>query len=164
MPAPEDELRGVQQRILVIDDEAVIGLACKRTLCPEGHEVEFHEIPQAGLQAALSGHFDVVLLDLVMPGIEGMEILRQVKAARVSFRQDLFYRLNVLPIYLPPLHERQGDIPRLAMAFLERICSKNQVEVKTFTPEAMCQMESHDWPGNVRELRNIVERIAILYY
>ena len=78
------------------------------------------------------------------------------------FREDLYYRLNVVPIYLPPLRERQGDIPRLAMAFLERFCKKHEVEVRGFTPEAMGQMESYAWPGNVRELRNIVERMAIL--
>ncbi len=78
------------------------------------------------------------------------------------FREDLYYRLNVVPIYLPPLRKRQGDIPRLAMAFLERFCKKHEVEVRGFTPEAMGQMESYAWPGNVRELRNIVERMAIL--
>jgi transcriptional regulator with PAS, ATPase and Fis domain len=79
-----------------------------------------------------------------------------------AFREDLYYRLNVVPIYLPPLRDRQGDIPRLAIAFLERFCKKNQVDPKGFSSEAMCLMESYAWPGNVRELRNIVERLAIL--
>ncbi len=79
-----------------------------------------------------------------------------------SFREDLYYRLNVVPIYLPPLRERQGDIPLLAAAFLDRFCKKNQVDPKSFSPEAMCLIESYQWPGNVRELRNIVERLAIL--
>jgi len=79
-----------------------------------------------------------------------------------SFRQDLYYRLNVVPIYLPPLRQRQGDIPKLAKAFLESFCKKNQANAKGFTPEVMAAMESYGWPGNVRELRNIVERIAIL--
>ena len=79
-----------------------------------------------------------------------------------TFREDLYYRLNVVPIYLPPLRERQGDIPLLATAFLDRFCKKNQVAVKGFSPEAMCLIESYAWPGNVRELRNIVERLAIL--
>lgn len=382
-PAPEHEFSGVQQRILVIDDETVIGLACKRALCPDGHEVECHANPHAGLQAALSGDFDVIFLDLVMPGIDGMEMLRRVKAAGVSsevviitgystvesaveamkwgaadylskpfspnqlkmilqkvaersalirenaalrrelelhqglegmigdsrpmerlfslikrvaptdgtvlitgesgtgkemvaqaihrlsrrkghlflgcdctalaptlleselfghvkgsfsgavvtkqglfevvhkgtlfldevanlsreiqgkllrvletrqvkkvgdttefgvdirlitatnrdlaemvaegeFREDLYYRLNVVPVHVSPLRERQGDISKLATTFLERFCKKDQIEVKRFTPEAMRALESYDWPGNVRELRNIVERIAIL--
>ncbi len=79
-----------------------------------------------------------------------------------AFREDLYYRLNVVPIHLAPLRERTGDIPRLAMVFLERICRKNQVGIRGFTPEAMTLMESYRWPGNVRELRNIVERMAIL--
>ncbi len=370
-------------RILVIDDERVIGLSCQRALRPEGHEVEYYEDPQAGLRVALSGDFDIVLVDLVMPGIGGLEVLKQVKAAGVAsevviitghstvesaveamrqgaadylskpfspnqlkmvvekvrersalirenaalrrelevhqgfegiigespamgrvfslikrvaptdgtvlvsgesgtgkemvvraihrlsrrkdhpflacdctalaptlleselfghlkgsfsgaiatkqglfevahkgtlfldevsnlsmetqgkllrvletkrvkkvgdtgdrevdirlvaatnrdlaemvaegdFREDLYYRLNVVPIYLPPLRQRQGDVPKLAMAFLERVCQKNQVDLRGFTPEAMAQMESYHWPGNVRELRNIVERVAIL--
>lgn len=78
------------------------------------------------------------------------------------FREDLYYRLNVVPINLPPLRDRQGDIPRLAMTFLDRFCKKHGVEVQGFTLESMCHMESYRWPGNVRELRNIVERMAIL--
>jgi DNA-binding NtrC family response regulator len=79
-----------------------------------------------------------------------------------EFREDLYYRLNVVPIYLPPLRDRTGDVPLLATAFLDRFCKKNQVGVKRFSPEAMMLMESYSWPGNVRELRNIVERLAIL--
>jgi DNA-binding NtrC family response regulator len=381
--ALEQDRSPAPHRILVIDDEAVIGLSCKRVLGAEGHDVTAYEDPAAGLQAALSGDFDVILLDLMMPGLDGLEILRRVKAAGVAsevviitghstvesaveamkqgaadylgkpfspsqltmalekvwersalirenaalrqelgvhqgfegilgeslpmqrvfslirrvapsegsvlvtgesgtgkemvvraihrlsrrrdhpllacdcsalvptlleselfghvkgsfsgaiatkqgmfeaahqgtlfldevanltmetqgkllrvletkrvrkvgdtaeraidirlvaatnrdlgemaaegaFREDLYYRLNVVPIYLPPLRERHGDVPRLAMSFLERFCRKNRADVKGFTPEAMCQMESYRWPGNVRELRNIVERLAIL--
>jgi len=383
LPEPEGQVSVPGQRILVIDDEAVIGLGCRRVLCPEGHEVRACEDPQAGLQAALSGEFDLLLVDLVMPGIDGLEILRQVKAAGVcsevviitghstvesaveamkqgaadylskpfspnqlrmvlykvwersalirenaalrreleihkgfegiigesrpmqhvfslikrvaptdgtvlisgesgtgkemvaraihqlsrrkehlllacdcsalaptlleselfghvkgsfsgaiatkqgvfeaahkgtlfldevanlsmetqgkllraletkrvkkvgdtaerqvdirlvaatnrdlaemvadgEFREDLYYRLHVVPIHLPPLQKRSGDIPVLAMVFLERLCKKNRVEVRGFSPEAMTLLESYRWPGNVRELRNIVERMAIL--
>ena len=77
------ETAAVALRILVIDDESVIGLSCQRTLGAEGHEVQYFQDPQAGLQAALSGDWDVVLVDLMMPGISGMEILRQIKAAGV---------------------------------------------------------------------------------
>ena len=79
-----------------------------------------------------------------------------------GFREDLYYRLNVVPIRLPPLRDRKGDIPLLAATFLDRFCKKNQVATKGFSPEAMYLMESYAWPGNVRELRNIVERLAIL--
>ncbi len=371
------------QRVLVIDDEQVVGLSVKRTLGSEGYEVQYFENPEAGLQAALSGGFDVILLDLMMPGANGLDMLRHLRAAGVAsevviitghstvetaveamkigaadylskpfspaqlklvlekvaqrsaliqenlalrrelevqqgfegiigdspnmqrvfglikrvaptsgtvlitgesgtgkemavraihrlsrrkdhallacdcsalaptlleselfghvkgsfsgaiatkqglfevaeggtlfldevanlsletqgkllrvletrkvrkvgdtaereidirliaatnrdlmemvrentFREDLYYRLNVVPIYLPPLRERTGDIPRLAISFLERFCKKMEVTIHGFTPEAMFLMENYPWPGNVRELRNIVERIAIL--
>ena len=374
---------GVRQRVLVIDDEAVVGTSIRRTLTPDGYEVETHTDPQAGLRAALSGDFDVLFLDLQMPGLGGLDVLREVKQAGVpcevviitgystvesaveamkqgaadyltkpfsppqlktilekvrqqsllirenaalrrelevhrgfegiigesrlmervysliqrvaptdstvlitgesgtgkemvvraihrlsrrrdfplmacdcsalaptlleselfghvkgsfsgaiatkqglfeaaqkgtlfldelanlsletqgkllrvletkqvrkvgdtaertidirlitatnrdlmelvragSFREDLYYRLNVVPVFLPPLRERHGDIPVLAMYFLERFCRKHDVDVRDFSAEAMLQMESYCWPGNVRELRNIVERMAIL--
>lgn len=79
-----------------------------------------------------------------------------------SFREDLYYRLNVVPIELPPLRMRSGDIPLLVNYFLTRVTQKMGIEVSGFTPEAMSHLESYSWPGNVRELRNIVERIAIL--
>lgn len=371
------------QRVLVIDDELVIGLSCRRCLASEGHEVDCIEDPQRGLEAALSGDYDVVLLDLMMPGMNGMDVLKRIKAAGVvaeviiitghstvesaveamkhgaadylskpftpdelrlvfkkalqksalirenavlrraleidkgfegiigesramervfslirrvaptdgtvlvsgesgtgkemvvraihrlsrrkdqpllacdcsslaptlleselfghvkgsfsgaiatkqglfevadkgtlfldevanlsletqgkllrvletrrvrkvgdtaerevdirliaatnrdlmdmvkegGFREDLYYRLNVVPIGLPPLRERQGDIPRLVMVFLERCCRQNEIRVEGFTPEAMALLESYRWPGNVRELRNVVERVSIL--
>lgn len=371
------------QRILVIDDETVIGLSIKRILGPDGHEIEVFQDPLAGLQAALSGGFDVIFLDLMLPGTHGLDLLARIKAADVSsevviitgnstvetavqamkqgatdylskpfspeqlklvvqkvwehstlirenavlrrelelhrgfegiigesrpmehvfglvkrvaptdgtvlvtgesgtgkemlvraihrlsrrqnapllacdcsalaptlleselfghvkgsfsgaiatkqglfeaaskgtlfldevanltmetqgkllrvleskqvrkvgdtaereidirlvaatnrdlrdlvkeggFREDLYYRLNVVPIFLPPLRERHGDIPLLARIFLDRFCKKLETPVKGFTQEAMAQMESYAWPGNIRELRNVVERMAIL--
>jgi DNA-binding NtrC family response regulator len=383
MTVPSPAEPAARQRILVIDDDAGVGLSCARILTPDGCDVETFSDPQAGLQAALAGEFDVILLDLMMPGLNGLEILHQVKAAEVSsevvvitgfstvesaveamragaadylgkpfspaqlrmviekvrqrsslvhenaalrrelevrrgfegiigesrpmekvfalmrrvaptdgtvlitgesgtgkemvvraihrlsrrndrallacdcsalaptlleselfghvkgsfsgaiatkqglfeaaqkgtlfldevgnlsmetqgkllrvletkqvrkvgdtaertidirlvaatnrdlqemvaegsFREDLYYRLNVVPIFLPPLRDRHGDIPQLAMAFLDRFSKKHGVEVRGFTPEAMQLIESYPWPGNVRELRNIVERMAIL--
>jgi len=379
----EQEVAPLGQRILVIDDEPGVGLGCQRALRCEGHEVEFCQDPQAGLRKALSGEFDVLLVDLVMPAIDGLEILRRLKAAGVAsavviitahstvesaveamkqgavdyvckpfspsqlrmvvekvrersalirenaalrrelevhhgfegilgesramervfslikrvaptdgtvlvtgesgtgkemvvraihrlsrrkdhallacdctalastlleselfghvkgsfsgaiatkqglfevahkgtlfldevanlsmemqgkllrvletkqvrkvgdtaerqvdirliaatnrdlaemvtegdFREDLYYRLNVVPIYIPPLRQRQGDVPKLAMTFLERFCRKNGGDIKGFSPEAMSKMESYHWPGNVRQLRNVMERVAIL--
>jgi len=379
----EQDAAAPKRRVLVIDDEASIGLSCRRILGRHGHEVQTYDDPQAGLQAALVGDFDVLLVDLVMPEIDGLEILRRVKAAGVpsevviitgystvesaveamkqgaadylskpfspsqlemllekvcersallqenvllrqelelrqgfegiigesrsmehvfslirrvaptegtvlvtgesgtgkemvvraihrlsrrkshpllacdcsalaptlleselfghvkgsfsgaiatkqglfeaahkgtlfldevanlgmetqgkllrsletkrvrkvgdtaerevdirliaatnrdlaemveegAFREDLYYRLNVVPIYLPPLRQRPGDIPKLAATFLKRSCAKNGVTIDGFSPQAMARMESYRWPGNVRELRNIVERLAIL--
>ena len=383
VPGSEEGAAAAGQRVLVIDDEAIVGLSCSRVLCPEGYEVKICQDPREGLREALSGGFDLLLVDLVMPGIDGLEVLKQVKAAGVSsevviitghstvesaveamkqgavdylrkpfspnqlkmvlqkvrersalirenlmlrremevhrgfegmigksrpmarvfsliqrvgptdgtvlvvgesgtgkemvvralhrlsrrkdrpllacdcsalvptlleselfghvkgsfsgaiatkqglfeaahegtlfldevgnlsmetqgkllrvletrrvrkvgdtaehevdirlitatnrdltdmvaegeFREDLYYRLNVVPVYLPPLRERTGDTPQLAAAFLEAFCQKHGMAIDGFTTEAMSQMESYRWPGNVRELRNIVERIAIL--
>jgi DNA-binding NtrC family response regulator len=80
-----------------------------------------------------------------------------------AFRADLYYRLNVVPISLPPLRERPGDVPLLAECFLQHFSRQMGMEARGFSREAMCQMEVYDWPGNVRELRNIVERISVLY-
>ncbi|MCL4193824.1 MAG: response regulator, partial [Thermoguttaceae bacterium] len=81
---PEQEKPLVQQRILVIDDESIIGMSCKRTLAPDGHVVEFCDDPTAGLEAALSGDYDVILVDLMMPGISGLDVLKHIKAAGVA--------------------------------------------------------------------------------
>jgi DNA-binding NtrC family response regulator len=99
-------------------------------------------------------------IDIRLITATNRDLLEMVKEG--GFREDLYYRLNVVPIHLAPLRERTGDIPRLAMEFLERACRKNQLEVKGFTPEAIALMEGYRWPGNVRELRNIIERMVIL--
>ncbi|MBN2186137.1 MAG: sigma-54-dependent Fis family transcriptional regulator [Dehalococcoidia bacterium] len=79
-----------------------------------------------------------------------------------EFREDLYYRLNVVPIELPPLKERKEDIPLLAQYFLNKFALENQKEVSEFSPEATQLLLSYDWPGNVRELENAIERAAIL--
>lgn len=78
------------------------------------------------------------------------------------FREDLFFRLNVIPIVLPPLRERREDIQSLAEAFLKKFGSRERVWGKTFSSEALRFMLSYAWPGNVRELENIVERASVL--
>jgi transcriptional regulator with GAF, ATPase, and Fis domain len=75
-----------------------------------------------------------------------------------SFREDLYYRLNVVPLSLPPLRERAGDIPRLVAHFLEKF----EAGKKKITPEAMSLLIDYPWPGNIRELENTIERIVIL--
>ncbi|MBN1770938.1 MAG: sigma-54-dependent Fis family transcriptional regulator [Deltaproteobacteria bacterium] len=79
-----------------------------------------------------------------------------------SFREDLYYRLNVVPLVLPPLRERPGDVPLLARAFLHRLQGRPTVVAADFSPAAMAVLEAHAWPGNVRELQNLVERLAVL--
>jgi DNA-binding NtrC family response regulator len=79
-----------------------------------------------------------------------------------EFRQDLFFRLNVVPIHVPPLRERLEDVPFLAEEFMRRFGRKHGVHVSGFSEEARKILSSHDWPGNVRELQNVVERAVIL--
>jgi two-component system nitrogen regulation response regulator NtrX len=79
-----------------------------------------------------------------------------------NFREDLYHRLNVIPITLPPLRERKEDIPILVKAFLEDICARNGFAKKTISDSVLNELLSLDWSGNVRELRNIVERLVIM--
>jgi DNA-binding NtrC family response regulator len=79
-----------------------------------------------------------------------------------EFREDLYYRLSVIPIQLPPLRDRRDDIPLLARAFLERFRTTMGKPVKGISPEAMVLLEAYDWPGNVRELENTMERSVAL--
>ena len=78
------------------------------------------------------------------------------------FREDLFYRLNVLPFQVPTLRERQDDIELLARYFIDNYCKKENIETKTITDEALAIMREYHWPGNIRELKNIIERLVIM--
>jgi two-component system nitrogen regulation response regulator NtrX len=82
--------------------------------------------------------------------------------ARGQFREDLFHRLNVIPVRVPPLRERRDDIPLLARAFAADICARNGMATKQFSEEALRRLQALEWRGNVRELRNIVERLVIM--
>jgi two-component system response regulator PilR (NtrC family) len=79
-----------------------------------------------------------------------------------AFREDLFFRLNVIPIHLPPLRERREDIPKLAGYFLEKYCRAAGQDLKKFDQKAMELLKVYAWPGNVRELENVIERIAAM--
>jgi two-component system, NtrC family, nitrogen regulation response regulator NtrX len=82
--------------------------------------------------------------------------------ANQRFREDLFYRLNVVPIHVPPLRERREDIPLLVAHFLDVLTHREGVAPRTIAPDAVEQLQRLDWPGNVRELRNTIERLLIL--
>lgn len=79
-----------------------------------------------------------------------------------NFREDLFHRLNVIPISIPPLRERKDDIPILIEYFTRLICDKNKVHLKSFNKKAIDLMKTYKWTGNVRELRNLIERLVIM--
>jgi two-component system nitrogen regulation response regulator NtrX len=86
----------------------------------------------------------------------------QEEIAAGRFREDLFYRLNVVPVKLPPLRERREDIPELVSHFLARFAAERRIPAPNISEEAMAALQAHDWPGNVRQLRNIIERTLIL--
>jgi two-component system NtrC family response regulator len=79
-----------------------------------------------------------------------------------EFREDLFYRLNVFPVYLPPLRERKDDIPRLAYHFLRFFCRKTGKKLVGFSDDALQTLVDQRWPGNVRQLKNVIERLVIM--
>jgi two-component system nitrogen regulation response regulator NtrX len=81
---------------------------------------------------------------------------------RGRFREDLWFRLNVVPIFMPPLRARKEDIPQLLQHFCEHYCRENGFRLKQIAPEAMKRLQNHDWPGNIRELRNTIERLVIM--
>jgi DNA-binding NtrC family response regulator len=84
------------------------------------------------------------------------------EVAKGRFREDLFYRLNVVSLHMPPLRERASDIPTLAKFFLDRFAKDNGKAVNELAPETLALLASHDWPGNVRELENAIERAVVM--
>jgi len=88
------------------------------------------------------------------------DLLKMVEEG--SFRNDLYYRLDVIPIHLPPLRERKDDIIKLATLFLNSIKRTSEVPAKYFSPEVIEMLEKYYWPGNIRELKNVIERVTIL--
>ena len=100
----------------------------------------------------------VIKLDIRLIASTNKNLLQEVREGR--FRQDLYYRLNVVPISLPPLRERQEDIPVLVESFCNKFCRRYGKEV-CFTPEDLSLMQAYQWPGNIRELENLVERLVV---
>ncbi|NJL17569.1 MAG: sigma-54-dependent Fis family transcriptional regulator, partial [Nitrospira sp.] len=79
-----------------------------------------------------------------------------------QFREDLFYRLNVVPVVVPPLRERSEDIPALVQHFMKAHTEEQGLRMKEVSPDAMVVLQQYDWPGNIRELRNLIERLMIM--
>lgn len=105
-----------------------------------------------------SSHFKTV--DVRIIAATHRDLQAMVKTEK--FREDLFYRLNVIPIKVPALRERRDDIPLLVTNFINKFSVRNQTNKKSITPSAMALLMAHSWPGNVRELENIVERAMVL--
>lgn len=106
------------------------------------------------------GGTEQLKVDVRIVAASNIDLLSLVKEGR--FREDLYHRLNVIHLHLPPLRERREDIPMLLAHFLERFCTENTKPLRLFTPSAMKLLMDYDWPGNVRELENVVERAVVL--
>ena len=106
------------------------------------------------------GDTRTVSVDTRIIAATNRDLLDEIDAGR--FREDLYYRLNVVPIYLPPLRERREDIAHLVGFFLRRFADQNKRDTRKVHPEAMRLLREHDWPGNVRELQNYIERAVVL--
>jgi DNA-binding NtrC family response regulator len=106
------------------------------------------------------GGGETIKVDVRVVAATNKDLQAEIAAAR--FREDLYYRLAVVPIELPPLRARREDIPSLVDHFLEQVCADNGRRTKKVSSGAMTLIMQHDWPGNVRELKNVVERLAIL--
>jgi two-component system nitrogen regulation response regulator NtrX len=101
-----------------------------------------------------------VKVDVRVLSATSRNLSEEIAAGR--FREDLYYRLNVVPVRLPPLRERREDIPELVSHFLARFAAERRMAAPSISDEAMAALQAHDWPGNVRQLRNIIERTIIL--
>jgi len=112
-----------------------------------------HEVERVGTSRRIKLNVRVI-------SATNADLEEQVKKG--NFREDLFYRLNVIPILLPPLRERREDIPLLARHFLQKTCNEQDRPLISISPAAMHAMEGHDWPGNVREMENVIERTVAL--
>jgi transcriptional regulator with GAF, ATPase, and Fis domain len=106
------------------------------------------------------GSGETIKVDVRVITATSRDLQKEVQLGR--FRQDLFYRLNVISLKIPPLRERKEDIPHLIQVFLNKFCTKSQKRILGFNDSALRIMQAYDWPGNVRELENVVERAVVL--
>ncbi|MCP5503646.1 MAG: sigma-54-dependent Fis family transcriptional regulator [Chlamydiales bacterium] len=137
---------------LLLDEVSEIPLALQAKLLRVVQEQEFERV--GGTEAI---HIDVRLVSTSN---------REMKEAihEKTFRADLYYRLNVIPIYLPPLRERKEDILPLAHHFLVEVCQRDQIPLKIFSKKAEEKLLNYSWPGNIRELRNVIEHGVVMDY
>jgi len=135
---------------ILLDEVSEISLALQAKLLRVLQEREFERV----------GGNKTIKVDVRVLATTNRDLLKAVQKG--DFREDLYYRLNVFPIQVPPLRDRTGDVELLANHFLERFSREHGLKNSGFSPEAMAGLVAHNWPGNVRELQNVVERAAIL--
>ncbi len=138
------------QGTIFFDEIGTVGVETQAKLLRVIQEREFMRL----------GGTDTIKVDVRIIAATNADLRKMVVEGK--FREDLFYRLNVITISLPPLRERKEDIPHLVEHFLRKFCVENQRTGLQFSAEAMKVLMDHDWPGNVRELENAVERAVVL--
>jgi two-component system nitrogen regulation response regulator NtrX len=106
------------------------------------------------------GGAEMIFVDVRVIAATNRDLKEEIEKGR--FREDLYYRLNVIPLAVPPLRERKSDIATLVEHFISEFCVDNHKEKKRISPAAMDLFLSYSWPGNVRELKNVVERMVIM--
>jgi two-component system response regulator HydG len=146
----EGRFMEADQGTLFLDEIGEISLLMQAKLL---RAIQEREIQRVGSNQTLT-------VDVRLIAATNRDLLADVESGK--FRQDLYYRLNVMTIDTPTLRERSEDIPPLVMHFLEKYATRNRKAVKGFTPQAMSLLLKYNWPGNVRELENAVERAVIL--
>ena len=135
---------------LFLDEIANIDMSLQARLL---RVVQEQEIPKVGSSRTRK-------VDVRIIAATNRDLLKEIEENR--FRKDLFYRLNVVSIDIPPLRERREDIPALAEYFLEKLCKQRHIKLMRISEEAMALMKANQWPGNVRELRNALERAIVV--
>jgi two-component system response regulator GlrR len=135
---------------LFMDEIAELSPPLQVKLLRVFQELEFY--PVGGIQP--------VKINIRLIAATNQDLWKAIREGK--FREDLYYRIHVIPVFLPPLRERQEDIPLLAQHFLQHFNREMKKEIQGFSPEAMQRLMLHSWPGNVRELANVVERAVAL--
>ena len=106
------------------------------------------------------GGTKLLKVDVRVLAASNKDLIKEIEKS--TFREDLFYRLNVVPIIVPPLRERREDVPLLIRHFMKVHAEEQGLRMKEISPEAMAVFQQYDWPGNIRELRNLIERLMIM--
>ncbi len=146
----EGRFRQAHQGSLFLDEISEMSLAMQAKLLRVIQEKEFTRV----------GGEEVIFVDVRIIAATNKDLLSEVKNG--NFREDLYYRLNVITLKVPPLRSRREDIPLLSEHFLTMFSQKNHKDIKGFTPQAMDRIIKYDWPGNVRQLMNTIESAVVL--
>ena len=126
---------------------------------PVGVQARLLRVLQEGELERVGGN-STIAIDVRVIAATNRDLRAEVDAG--NFREDLFYRLSVIPIAVPPLRDRREDIPALAQHLLVTSCESNELEPKGWTEGGIEALREHDWPGNIRELAALIDRLAIL--